>query len=219
MTHPAAEKWDKLARVPCSISSDSRCCSPCRHFFILGFLGGSCELWLRRIWPIKVVFAPRRNAKQTFWKWKDFLLIPFHAHLLSSEVTMGPEEAAWGRQMDCGRRAGGYSSNSDLVRLPRSQHVRMGSDGGGPGRYTSPYPAFALFLTVSPSVRPKRATSVGSNMNSSPAFFMSFMKTRSAFHAFLRPTPVFFPSLFCSSSHCRLSWLSVGVFSARLNSR
>lgn len=53
-----------------------------------------------------------------------------------------------------------------------------------------------------------------------PRFFMPFMKTRSAFNAFLWPTPVFFfSSLFCSSSHCRLSCLSVGGFSARLNSR
>lgn len=134
MTHPTAEKWGKLAHAPCSISSDSRCCSR-GSFFIWGFLGGSREFWSRRIWPIKVVFAPLRNAKQTFWKWKDFLLIPFHAHLLSSEVTMGPEEAAWGLQMDRGGVEevrmrwweAGYSLYSDLVPLSWSQHVRMGS--------------------------------------------------------------------------------------------
>lgn len=141
MTHPTAEKWDKLAHVPCSISSDSRCRSR-DSFFTLGFLGGSREFWLRRIWPIKVVFAPLRNAKQTFWKWKDFLLIPFHAHLLSSEVTIGPEEAAWGHQMDrggaeeVGMKRGwvgwGGSSYSDLVPLSWSQHVRIGTGGGDP---------------------------------------------------------------------------------------
>lgn len=224
MTHPAAEKWDKLARVPCSISSDSRCCSPCRDFFILGFLGGSCELWLRRIWPIKVVFAPRRNAKQTFWKWKDFLLIPFHAHLLSSEVTMGPEEAAWGRQMDCGRR-GGRGGGTRLI-LISSVSLGRNTSGwdpmGGDPVATRPFPQPLLSPHCFPaSVRRLQESNFGwIQYEFFPRFFMPFMKTRSAFNAFLWPTPVFFfSSLFCSSSHCRLSCLSVGGFSARLNSR
>lgn len=107
-------------------------------FYFLFFLRGSREFWLRRIWTIKVVFSPLRNAKQTFWKWKDFLLIPFHAHLLSSEVTMGPEEAAWGHQMECrgaeevGMGGGGGSYYSDLVPLCWSQHAQVGSGGGDP---------------------------------------------------------------------------------------
>lgn len=141
-------------------------------FFVWGFLGGSREFSSRRIWPIKVVFAPLRNAKQTFWKWKDFLLIPFHAHLLSSEVTMGPEEAAWGHQMDrggaeeAGMRGGrGYSSYSDLVALSWSQHVRMGSGGGDLAARHLAW--LLLFAYQIPGCLPtERATSVAFNSSS-----------------------------------------------------
>lgn len=191
MTHPAAEKWDKLARVPYSISSDSRCCSPC--FFILGFLGGSCELWLRRIWPIKVVFAPRRNAKQTFWKWKDFLLIPFHAHLLSSEVTMGPEEAAWGRQMDCGRRGGGSTPLILISSVSLGRNTSGWDPMGGTRSLHVPFPNFCSLLTVSPSVRPLQESNFRwIQYEFFPRFFMPFMKTRSAFNAFFMADSSFF---------------------------
>lgn len=97
--------------------------------------------------------------------------------------------------MDCGRRGGTRLILISSVSLGRNT---SGWDpkGGGPGRYTSPSPAFALFLTVSPSVRPLEESNFGwIQYEFFPRFFMSFMKTRSASHAFLRPTFFSFPFL------------------------
>lgn len=82
--------------------------------------------------------------------------------ILISSVSLGRNTSGW-----------------DPMKGTRSLHV--------------PFPNFCSLLTVSPSVRPLQESNFRwIQYEFFPRFFMPFMKTRSAFNAFLWPTPVFF---------------------------
>lgn len=71
--------------------------------------------WTLREWGNSSCICSQSNLEQIFWKWKGFVIIPFHAHLLSLK-------SPWGLNSSI-RMPDGLAGSSPSLHRFQSQHV------------------------------------------------------------------------------------------------